>query len=108
GENLAIEFYDTDSLVSAWMNSPEHRANILNAGFQDQGMGLALGNPADGQYYSAITNTFGTLAPIPKAQASPAPAATAPVAEAPAPKAKTAPASKPKTLGSQQTTSSSS
>jgi len=43
GENLAIEFYDTQSLVSAWMNSPEHRANILNDGFQDQGMGLTFG-----------------------------------------------------------------
>src|ERR1051326_4935492 len=39
GENLAIEFYDTDSLVAAWMNSPTHRANILNDGFKDQGMG---------------------------------------------------------------------
>ncbi len=64
GENLAIEFYDTDSLINAWMNSPEHRANILNAGFVDQGMGLTFGNVAQGQYYSAITNTFGTLAPI--------------------------------------------
>ncbi|MCL5775071.1 MAG: CAP domain-containing protein, partial [Patescibacteria group bacterium] len=30
GENLAIEFYNTDSLVNAWMNSPTHRANVLN------------------------------------------------------------------------------
>ena len=68
GENLAIEFYDTDSLISAWMNSPEHRANILNDGFQDQGMGLTFGNPATGQYHSAIANTFGTLAPAAKAK----------------------------------------
>lgn len=62
GENLAIEFYDTDSLVSAWMNSPTHRANILQEGFRDQGLGLAFGNSQAGEYHSAIANTFGTLA----------------------------------------------
>lgn len=62
GENLAIEFYNTDSLISAWMNSPTHRANILNEGFRDQGMGVEFGNTQASQYYSAITNTFGTLA----------------------------------------------
>lgn len=62
GENLAIEFFSTESLVNAWMNSPTHRANVLNEGFRDQGMGLAFGNSDQGQYHSAITNTFGTLA----------------------------------------------
>ena len=62
GENLAIEFYDTESLVAAWMNSPTHRANILQPGFKDQGAGLAFGNAAQNQYHSAIANTFGTLA----------------------------------------------
>ena len=62
GENLAIEFYDTDSLMNAWMNSPTHRANILQEGFRDQGMGLSFGDVGQGQYYSAIANTFGTLA----------------------------------------------
>lgn len=62
GENLAIEFYDTNSLISAWMNSPTHRANILQDGFHDQGMGIGFGDVSQNQYYSAITNTFGTLA----------------------------------------------
>ncbi len=61
GENLAINFYDTQSLDDAWMQSPEHRANILNAGFKDGGMGLTMGDVSQGQYYSAIANTFGTL-----------------------------------------------
>ena len=86
GENLAVEFYSTESLVSAWMNSPTHRANVLNEGFKDQGMGMALGEPAQGQYYSAIANTFGTLLPSKKperpatlpAKTSPAPAVTKP------------------------------
>ena len=72
GENLAIEFYDTDSLVLAWMNSPTHRANILQEGFRDQGMGLAFGDTALGQYHSAITNTFGTLAQSKPAKPQPA------------------------------------
>jgi uncharacterized protein YkwD len=78
GENLAINFYDTDSLINAWMNSPEHRANILNDGFRDQGMGLNLGDVSQNQYYSAIANTFGAQAAAQK------PAAAAP-AKTPAP-----------------------
>lgn len=77
GENLAIEFYNTESLIAAWMNSPTHRANVLNAGFKDQGMGLALGDTSQNQYHSAITNTFGALlslktAPLPPPAALPA------------------------------------
>ncbi len=103
GENLAIEFYNTESLVNAWMNSPTHRANILNDGFKDQGMGLDFGNADIGQYHSVIANTFGTLAvkktapppPAVKSQTTnPAPA-PAPQTPAPAPQttaAKPAPA----------------
>jgi uncharacterized protein YkwD len=49
GENIA---WGTGSLatpaqtVRAWMNSPGHRANILNARFRDIGIGIALGAPA--------------------------------------------------------------
>jgi hypothetical protein len=88
GENLAINFYDTDSLMSAWMNSPEHRANILLPGFEDQGMGLSLGTVSQGQYYSAITNTFGTLAPAPnpaKKPAAPSPSPSPSKRSSPAP-----------------------
>ncbi|MBI5530864.1 MAG: CAP domain-containing protein [Candidatus Doudnabacteria bacterium] len=62
GENLAIEFYDTESLMAAWMNSPTHRANVLQEGFRDQGMGLTFGDTSLNQYHSAVANTFGTLA----------------------------------------------
>lgn len=61
GENLAIEFYNTESLVAAWMNSPTHRANVLNESFRDQGMGITFGDSDKGQYHSAIANTFGAL-----------------------------------------------
>ena len=93
GENLAIEFYNTESLVNAWMNSPTHRANILNDGFKDQGMGLDFGNADIGQYHSVIANTFGTLAvkkttappPVVKSQTTKPAPTPAPQAPAPAP-----------------------
>jgi uncharacterized protein YkwD len=33
------------SIVRAWMNSPGHRANILNGTFRDIGIGIATGAP---------------------------------------------------------------
>ena len=41
GENLAYGFGSSDQVMTAWMNSPEHRANILDADYQDVGFGTA-------------------------------------------------------------------
>jgi uncharacterized protein YkwD len=51
------------SLVKAWMNSPPHRANILQSKFRELGVGLTLGAPAAGITGTAITATtnFGRL-----------------------------------------------
>ncbi|MBI3231490.1 MAG: hypothetical protein HYZ51_00175 [Candidatus Doudnabacteria bacterium] len=95
GENLAIEFYNTESLVSAWMNSPTHRANILNEGFKDQGMGVAFGNPNQGKYYSAIANTFGTLV-LQKKLPMPSPFPISPEKPVPAPAPSPTPITGPK------------
>ena len=38
GENLAVNFDDSSDVTTAWMNSPEHRENILNAGFTQIGI----------------------------------------------------------------------
>lgn len=43
GENLAVHFFDDHSLQEAWMNSPGHRANILNGNFEEMGVGIARG-----------------------------------------------------------------
>jgi len=43
GENLAINYYSAEGVESAWMNSPEHRANILNGNFEDIGIGISSG-----------------------------------------------------------------
>jgi uncharacterized protein YkwD len=44
GENLALgDFKDEAALIDAWMNSPGHRANILNASYTDIGIAVARG-----------------------------------------------------------------
>jgi len=43
GENLAMGFNSAEGVVSAWMNSPSHRANILNPEFQNIGVGVVKG-----------------------------------------------------------------
>jgi hypothetical protein len=43
GENLAVYFSDSAELEKAWMNSPLHRANILNSYFTEIGIATAKG-----------------------------------------------------------------
>ncbi|HRY52715.1 MAG TPA: CAP domain-containing protein [Candidatus Portnoybacteria bacterium] len=43
GENLAINFVDSQDVENAWMNSPAHRANILNNNFTEIGIATAKG-----------------------------------------------------------------
>jgi hypothetical protein len=41
GENLAYGFSSSSSVLSGWMNSPDHRANILDVNYQNVGFGIA-------------------------------------------------------------------
>ena len=41
-QNLARDFADASSAVSAWMNSPSHRENILNPNYTNLGVGVAV------------------------------------------------------------------
>jgi len=43
GENLAINFREAEDVGVAWMNSPGHKANIVNKYFEDIGIGIAQG-----------------------------------------------------------------
>jgi len=43
GENLAIHFADSNEVVDAWMESPTHRANILDGNYTEIGVGTAKG-----------------------------------------------------------------
>jgi len=43
GENLAVNFSDSQDVIDAWMNSPGHRENILNGKFTEIGIATAQG-----------------------------------------------------------------
>ncbi|MCZ0204655.1 CAP domain-containing protein [Streptomyces sp. UMAF16] len=53
GENVAYGYTTAEQVMAGWMASPGHRANILNCGFQEIGVGLAQ----PGSYW---TQDFGT------------------------------------------------
>ena len=43
GENLARGYTSADAVVNAWMNSPEHRANMLSPHYEDVGFAVQTG-----------------------------------------------------------------
>jgi hypothetical protein len=43
GENLAVNFFDSNDVHRAWMNSPAHRENVLDKKFTEIGVGTAQG-----------------------------------------------------------------
>lgn len=71
GENLALGNFENDTaLVQAWMNSPGHRANILNSGFQEFGLAATAGTFEGSRTWLAVQE-FAT-----PASACPTPATT--------------------------------
>ncbi|MGW2896952.1 CAP domain-containing protein, partial [Streptomyces sp. NPDC001212] len=44
GENIARGQADAEAVMDAWMNSPGHRANILNCDFKTLGVGVHFGS----------------------------------------------------------------
>ena len=55
GENLALgNFTDDEELVTAWMNSPGHRANILNKSFMEIGAAVGRGTFEGKQVWLAV------------------------------------------------------
>jgi hypothetical protein len=75
GENLAVNFSNSQDVTNAWMNSPEHRANILNAAFTQIGIATAQGT-YNGQPAIYVVEEFGTPASAPVAFVNTAAAAT--------------------------------
>ena len=59
GENLAVNFSDSKDVVNAWLNSPEHRANMLNNNFTQIGIAAAEGN-YEGHSAVFVVQFFGT------------------------------------------------
>lgn len=59
GENLAIHFTDSSEVVDAWMDSPTHRANIVNSNYTEIGVGTAKGK-FDGYNTVYVVQLFGS------------------------------------------------
>src|SRR3954454_5343827 len=77
GENIGwgqASLATARSMVTAWMNSPGHRENLLSADYTQVGLGLALGTPTDQTWGATYTTDFrGGAAPAPpRAKAPPA------------------------------------
>lgn len=103
GENLAYGFATSENVITAWMNSAGHRANLLGS-YQEVGYGIASGENYQGSQNTVVVAHYGTpratppAAPVtPAAPAAPAPPAPIPSSAAPAepPAAPAAPAVTP-------------
>jgi hypothetical protein len=69
GENLAIGFLDSGEVSNAWMNSPTHKANIVNSKYKEIGIAVLKtsfqGNPA-----TIVVQLFGTKPAVQKTAAA--------------------------------------
>ena len=91
GENLAKDFDTTAGTIQGWMNSPGHRANILNANYTDVGFAVQNGTLVGGQTTLVVAH-YGSVAGVsvaatvpaatPKPTVKPAAAPATPVATA--------------------------
>ncbi len=94
GENLAKDFDTTAGTIQGWMNSPGHRANILNANYTDVGFAVQNGTLVGGEttlvvaHYGSVAGTS-VAATVPAA--TPKPATPKPTIVAAAPAATPAP-----------------
>ncbi|MBA3758522.1 CAP domain-containing protein [Candidatus Saccharibacteria bacterium] len=102
GENLAYGFNDSSSTVTGWMNSPTHKANMLDSAFSEVGFGFANSEAYNGSGPETVVvamygkpqtlaSTSQPTAPTaqpaaaqPTAQTAPAPAVEQPLEPAPA------------------------
>lgn len=82
GENLAMNFSETDQVISGWLNSPSHKANLLNSNYKDIGVAVLSGQ-VNGQSRVVVVQMFGSPKTsssniIPKAEAAVTPTTTLP------------------------------
>jgi len=61
GENLARDFSNPKDIVSAWMASPTHKQNLLDARYQDIGIAVMDGY-IDGVETTIVVQMFGSAA----------------------------------------------
>lgn len=72
GENLAIGFLEAEEVFQAWNNSPSHKKNIIDPGYDDTGVAVLKGN-FQGKEVTIVVQLFGSklspLAPVQKVEA---------------------------------------
>ncbi|MEX2014260.1 MAG: CAP domain-containing protein [Parcubacteria group bacterium] len=62
GENLAVNFSDSEELVKAWQNSPTHNMNLLGPRYTETGVGVAVGT-YEGREAVFVVQFFASPAP---------------------------------------------
>jgi hypothetical protein len=80
GENLAYGFDNSTETVAGWMNSPGHKANVMNTGYVDVGFGIANADDYQGTGPETIVVAMYGSPVVVAAAPAPAPAPTKPVA----------------------------
>jgi len=60
GENLAIGFLDSGEVNQAWLDSPSHKANLLNSNYKDVGIAVLTGD-FQGNETTVVVQLFGQL-----------------------------------------------
>ncbi len=61
GENLAMNFIDSEEVVKAWFNSPSHRENLLNPNYVEIGIAILPSDPQiNGLNKPLVVQLFGS------------------------------------------------
>ncbi len=102
GENLAIDFLDAEDVVSAWLASPTHKANLLHTEYTETGIAVVSGEFQQGTSI-IVVHMFGKplvteAAPVPTTEApapTPAVAGIKETAPTPSPTPAVTPSSSP-------------
>jgi uncharacterized protein YkwD len=84
GENLAYGFDTASDVLSGWMNSADHRANILNTTYHDIGFGIVnIANYQNSGPETLVDAMYGSLAGEAVIAATPQPQVTKTVSSSP-------------------------
>ena len=59
GENLAVDFTESEDVTEGWINSAKHKANLLNTNFTEIGIGVAKGM-FEGHETTFVVQFFGS------------------------------------------------
>lgn len=71
GENLAIGFFESQDVFNAWLDSPTHKANILNSNYKEVGTAVLSGFGQNGAI--VVVQEFGSKMPAKAVVTKPSP-----------------------------------